>query len=78
MWVYSPAKPAKPKVPETQKQLITEQCNQLIETELKPKFITPPPQKTWHYIVDIFGKWYRNYYYFCCSYKLTDPDRSNH
>ncbi len=76
MWVYSPPKPAKPKVPETEKQLISEQCNQLIDSELKPQFITPPDHK-WHYIVDIFGKWYRNYYYFCYTVKLTDPNRSS-
>jgi len=75
-WIYSPTKPAKPKVPETQKQLINQECNQFIERELKPQFITSPSEKSWHNIVDIFGKWYRNFYYFCCTYKLTDPDRS--
>jgi hypothetical protein len=43
MWVYSPAKPSKPKVPETEKQLVSQKFNQLIESELKPKYIKPPP-----------------------------------
>lgn len=73
----TPTKQAKPQVPATEKQLITEQCNQLIETELKPKYIQPPSDKSWQYIKDIFGKWDRNYYYFCCIYKLTDPERSS-
>ncbi len=75
MWVYSPAKPPKPKVPETEKQLISEKCNQLIESELKPKYIKPPPtDNDWNYLVDIFGKWYRNYFYFCSTYNCPSPN----
>ena len=75
MWVYSPAKQPKPKVPESEKQLISEKCNELIETELKPKHIKPPPtDNDWNYLVDIFGKWYRNYFYFCSTYNCPSPN----
>jgi hypothetical protein len=75
MWVYSPAKAPKPKVPESEKQLITQKCNELIETELKPKHIKPPPtDNEWNYLVDIFGKWYRNYFYFCSTYNCPSPN----
>jgi len=30
MWVYSPPKPSKPKVPETLKAEVTERANQLV------------------------------------------------
>ena len=74
-WVYSPAKPPKPKVPETEKQLISQKCNELIETELKPKYIKlPPTDNDWNYLVDIFGKWYRNYFYFCSTYNCPSPN----
>lgn len=74
MWVYSPPKQPKPKVPETEKQLISDKCNELIETELKPKHIKPPPtDNEWNYLVDIFGKWYRNYFYFYSTCNCPSP-----
>ncbi len=74
MWVYSPPKPPKPKVPESEKQLISEKCNELIETELKPKHIKPAStDNDWNYLVDIFGKWYGNYFYFCSTYNCPSP-----
>lgn len=74
MWVYNPPKPPKPKVPETEKQAILQKCNQLIESEFKPKYITPPPtDNDWNYLVDIFGRWYRNYFYFCSTYNCPSP-----
>lgn len=75
MWAYSPAKPPKPKVPETEKQLISQKCHELIETELKPKYIkSPPTDNDWNYLVDIFGKWYHNYFYFCSTYNCPSPN----
>jgi hypothetical protein len=75
MWMKTPTKQAKPQVPALEKQLITEKCCQLIETEFKPKYIQPPSDKSGQYIDNIYGKWYRNFFYFCCTYKLTDPER---
>lgn len=72
-WIKSTPRPSKPKVPEAEKQLISEKCEGLIETEFKPKYIQPPPDNDWNYIVDIFGKWYRNYFYFCSLYNCPSP-----
>ena len=38
-WIYSPSKAAKPKVPESQKALITQKMTELIEQEFKPCYI---------------------------------------
>lgn len=73
-WVYSPDKPPKPKVPESEKELVQQKCNELIETELKPKYIEPPPtDHDFNYRVDIFGKWYRSYFYFCSIFNCPSP-----
>jgi hypothetical protein len=68
MWMRVPEKKPKPKVPPQEKQVIEQRCNELIDTEFKPKIVPPPQEYEWNYVVDIFGKWYRNYLYFCCLY----------
>jgi hypothetical protein len=65
-WVYSPAKPAAPKVPDTVKQAVQAKADALIETILKPQHVKPPAEdQQFNYIVDIYGKWYQHYFYFC-------------
>lgn len=73
-WILTPPKEPKPKVPEDQKQLIQDKCNQLIESTLKAEYIQPPPtDNERNYCVDILGKWYRNYFYFCSIYNCPSP-----
>ena len=70
-WVYAPAKP---KVPDAIKAEVQKKADQLVETFLKPNFIKPPPEDTqWNYIVDIYAKWYRSYFYFCSKYHCPGP-----
>jgi hypothetical protein len=69
-WVYTPAKAKKPQVPAAAKELITAQCQQLIDSEFKPRYIDNPVN-SFHKITEIYGKWYRNYYYFCSTYHLN-------
>jgi len=76
-WIYSPAKPKKPQVPATEKELITEQCQQLINSEFKPRYINPNPAKNQRIITDIYGKWYRSFYYLCCIYRFDTATPSN-
>ena len=74
MWIYSPAKPSKPKVPETIKQDIETRAHTFVEAVLKPKHLAPEPKdKRFNYIVDIYTKWYRNYCYFCAKYCSPSP-----
>jgi hypothetical protein len=44
-WVFSPAKKPKSSMPETLKAQVDTKAKELVETDLKPKFIQPPPKK---------------------------------
>jgi len=73
MWVYAPRKPAKPTVPDALKAEVAEHAQALIE-EWKPQYITEPPQdQRFNYIVDLYTKWFRNYFYFCARYACPGP-----
>jgi hypothetical protein len=73
-WVYTPSKPAKPQVPESIKVEVEKKCNELVETLLKPQYIQPPPEDSqFNYLVDIYTKWYRNYFYFYAKYHSPGP-----
>ena len=73
---YSPRKQPGPKVPDTVKSEVEQAASELIDKVLKPKCIEPPPQDTqFNYLVDIFTKWYRNYFYLCGTYNCPGPNR---
>ena len=74
-WVYSPPRRPKPKVPEAVKLQVATKANELVESFLKPAFVKPP-RKNWrfNYIVDIYTKWYRSYFYFCSKYACPGPN----
>lgn len=75
MWVYRPPKPAKPKVSESVKVNVAQKANELVETVLKPRHIKPPPKSVHiNYIVDIYTRWYRHYFYFCAKYAVPGPN----
>ena len=74
IWVYNPPKRPKPKVPDEIKQKLQEKGNELVETIFKSKYIKPIPEPLLlNHIIDIYTKWYRNYFYFCSKYKCP-PD----
>jgi len=72
-WVQTTKKLSKPKIPETTKQLVQQQFDRLIKTELKPTCVKPPTDHDFNYLVDVFGKWYRNYFYVCGTYNCPSP-----
>ncbi|NEO34313.1 MAG: hypothetical protein F6K36_28705 [Symploca sp. SIO3C6] len=73
-WLPTTRKKTKPKVPEREKQLVQDKFNEMIEKELKPKYIEPPPtDNDFNYRVDIFSKWYRNYFYLCSLFNCPSP-----
>lgn len=75
MWVYSPPKNSKPKLPENVKRDLEKKAELLIEETLKPKHIKPTPENTtYNYIIDIYTKWYRNYFYFYSKYHCPGPN----
>ena len=70
VWIPKPKKKFSPKVPESIKAQIKARADTLVENVLKPKYIQSPPKVgDFNYLVDIFTKWYRNYFYFCSRYK---------
>jgi hypothetical protein len=70
-WVY---RPTKPKVPDSVKSELTEKAERIIETILKPKYIKEKPKDyEYNYLVNIFSKWYSNYFYFCSRYNCPGP-----
>jgi hypothetical protein len=74
-WFFSPQKSPKPKVPENIKIEVETKANELIESFLKPEYIKPPPDDMrFNYVVDIYTKWYRNYFYFCAKYACPGPN----
>jgi hypothetical protein len=67
MWVHG--KQPKPKVPEDVKKDLELKATDLIESFLKPTYIKPPPKnEDFSYIIDIYTKWYRSYFYLCSKY----------
>ena len=75
MWVFSLPKQPKPKVPDAVKTNMEAKANDLIETVLKPNHIKPPSgDERFNYIVDIYSKWYRSYFYFCAKYACPGPN----
>jgi len=74
-WIYRPRKPVPPRISEEMREEVTKKANELIETLLKPKYLQPPPENAqFNYIIDIYGKWYRSYFYFCSRYYCPGPD----
>ena len=69
------SKPTRIAVSDAVKTEVTTKANELIENVLKPKHIQPPPEELrFNYIVDIYGKWYQRYFYFCATYNSPGPN----
>jgi hypothetical protein len=62
-------------VPKGVKDEVTTMAHQLVEGELKPAYVQPPPKKPrWNYIVDIFTKWRGRYFYLIARYACPGPN----
>jgi hypothetical protein len=74
-WVYKPPRPKKPQVPDDIKHEVEAKARELIDTLLKPEYIHPAPAgSNLNYIVDIYSRWNRNYFYFCSKYACPGPN----
>lgn len=77
-WMPTPARRTKSQVPDTTKRILQKKADELIENILKPAHIKPPPNgNDFNYLVDIYAKWYRNYFYFCSKYNCPAPNASS-
>lgn len=74
-WVWASRKPSPPQVPESLKAEVQAKADELIETQLKPKFIKPPPEdQRWNYIIDIWARWHRSFFHFGSTYASPGPN----
>jgi len=74
-WVVSSSSKTKPKVAGAIKKELTDKANALIENVIKPNHIAlPPTDNDFNYLVDVYSKWYRNYFYFCSTYNCPSPN----
>jgi hypothetical protein len=72
-WVWAPV--AQP-VPDDQKTELERKAAELVEMELKPRYVKPPPNdERWNYVEDIYTKWHQGrFFYFCACYRSPGPD----
>lgn len=74
--VYTSPKKAKPRVPDALKAELTEKANELIETTFKAyrlELDKSAKEHGWNYVVEMYTKWWRNYFYFCSKYHCPSP-----
>jgi hypothetical protein len=67
-WVYRPPKPAKPPIPEALKAEVGAKAEHLVATLKSTHIQPPPPDPQFNFLIDIWTKWYRGYFYFCGTY----------
>ncbi|NIL97983.1 MAG: hypothetical protein GTO53_09540 [Planctomycetales bacterium] len=73
-WVLTPKTKPTSQVPDTLKADVERKAKKLVETLLKPKYIKPPPKSPeFNYIIDIWTKWHRHYFYFGATYASPGP-----
>ncbi|MDZ4757428.1 MAG: hypothetical protein SGJ10_04710 [Bacteroidota bacterium] len=74
VWMFTGIPKSKEKLSESEKIKIQNQCQPLLEV-LKKKYIQNDINKEYSQLVDIYTRWYRNYFYFCEKIKSEHPDR---
>ena len=51
-------------------------ADELIETQLKPRYIEPPPEdQDWNYIIDIWARWHRSFFQSRLDLRQPRPER---
>ncbi len=70
-WVYSPPKPT---ISPALKQEVEHKAQPII-AKWKQTYIQPPPiDPQFNYLIDLWTKWYRGYFYFCGTYASPYPN----
>ena len=74
-WTRSTKKPVKMSVPDRIMEQVSRAGQLLISDELRAKYVKPIPENShFNYIVDLFTKWYRTYFYFGARYACPGPN----
>jgi len=75
VWGYNPPRAPKPKVEIITRASVERKATELVEAVLKPTYVkTQPDEKLFNYVVDIYTKWYGNYFYFSAKYCCPGPN----
>jgi len=75
VWTFGPPKKSNPKVPKQTKADVENISNEFVESFLKPQYIKlSPKDNEFNYVVDIYTKWYQNYFYFIAKYCCPGPN----
>ncbi len=73
-WGWYPMKAPKSAVPAAVKTELELKAQELIDQHLKPNIIKPPPEDPqFNYLIDIWTKWNRGYFYFCGTFASPGP-----
>lgn len=65
---------ARPEVPDNIKRELTEQANAFLERKFRPGINKESAEKHgFNYIVDLYTKWWSNYFYLCAKYRRPQP-----
>ena len=73
-WNIIPRRKAAP-VTASLKIEVETKARDLIEKDLKPKYVKPPKKgEQFNYITDIGAKWFRNNFYFFSTYACPSPN----
>ena len=77
MWVYAPKK-IYPQISEHFKSEVKGKADQWVGEVLKPKHVKPPPEHPCiNYLVDIYTRWYRYYFYILGKYLRPSPNATS-
>lgn len=72
-WIFSNTKKEKFTLTEAEKKEVEKKFDPLIDEWLKTKI--DQPNDNFNYKSNFYSKWYRSYFYLCCTYKSNRPNR---
>jgi hypothetical protein len=74
-WVRSSHGVSQSKIPDVVKAGISARAQQLVDSDLKPAHIKPPPKKAdFNYLIDLHVKWHGRSLIFCSTYACPGPN----
>jgi hypothetical protein len=74
-WVYTPGRDPRTKVSDARKAEIERKARELIDTDLTPKSVEPPPKKPkFNYVIGLSTRWHGRFFYFVATYACPFPD----
>ncbi len=74
IWTSTPQNKLAINLTNSEKKEVSSNFQPLVEF-LKDKCISENPDKKYNYLIDIYTKWYRKYFYLCEKFKSEFPDR---